>query len=74
MKQRKRFENKDLDKNEVFYSIKVSNQTYNKRKFLDPLLDTGLIEMTLPDKPQSRNQKYRITQKGKKILYFYKNR
>ncbi len=34
-----------------------------KRKYLDPMLKMGLIKMTLPDKPTSRNQKY-VSAKG----------
>ena len=30
-----------------------------RRNYLDPALEAGLIEMTLPDKPSSRNQRYR---------------
>ena len=30
-----------------------------RRNYLDPALEEGLIEMTLPDKPSSRNQRYR---------------
>ena len=41
----------------------------DRNKFRDqvlrPLLDAGLVEMTIPDKPTSSKQKYRLTEKGK---------
>jgi len=35
--------------------------------YLQPALDAKLIEMTIPDKPKSSKQKYRLTEKGKQI-------
>jgi len=32
------------------------------------LLDEGLIEYTIPEKPRSRNQRYVITKRGEKVL------
>ena len=32
---------------------------------LQPALNVGLVEMTIPDKPRSSKQKYRLTDKGK---------
>jgi ATP-dependent DNA helicase RecG len=35
---------------------------------LNPLIEAGLIEMTIPDKPRSNKQEYRLTQKGRALL------
>lgn len=45
-----------------------SDRTKFRNQVLNPLLDAELIEMTIPDKPRSSNQKYRLTEKGRKYL------
>jgi len=45
-----------------------SDRTKFRNQVLRPLLDAGLIEMTIPDKPTSSKQKYRLTETGKQIL------
>ena len=39
-----------------------------RERYLKPALADGMIEMTLPDKPSSRLQKYRLTDKGHQWL------
>jgi len=45
-----------------------SNRTKFRNKFITPLIQEGYIQMILPEKPTSPNQKYFTTEKGKKLL------
>ena len=45
-----------------------SNRTKFRNDVLAPLLSKELVEMTIPDKPSSSKQKYRLTAKGKDFL------
>ena len=40
-----------------------TNRTKFKQAIIYPLIDHGFIEVTIPDKPKSPNQKYRVTNK-----------
>lgn len=44
------------------------NRTRFKRTCIDILIHTGLATPTIPDKPNSRFQKYVLTEKGKQLL------
>ncbi len=44
-----------------------SDRTKFRNQILNPLLAEDWVEMTLPDKPNSRLQKYRITEKGRRM-------
>ena len=45
-----------------------SSRTRNFRRWLDRFLQEGLLERTVPDKPSSPLQKYRLTDKGRAAL------
>ena len=42
----------------------LTDRTKFRRKYIHPLLEAGIIEQTMPEKPNSQNQKYRLTAKG----------
>jgi len=53
---------------EILSFLGIDNQTKNFTTNVKPLIDHGIIEMGIPDKPNSRLQKYRLTPKGEKLL------
>jgi len=49
---------------ELLKKLKLSDRTNFRQRYLVPALEAGLIEYTVPDAPNSRNQKYRISTAG----------
>lgn len=45
-----------------------TNRTKFRDQVIKPMLADGLLEMTIPDKPTSSKQRYRITDKGRNLL------
>ena len=43
---------------EIQQYLDITHRAYFRKTILRPLLETGRLKMTLPDKPSSRNQKY----------------
>ena len=50
---------------EIQAVLNLKHEDHFRAAYLVPALHAGLIEMTIPDKPKSRLQKYRLTKKGK---------
>lgn len=45
-------------RNEIMNFLQIESGRYALRQYLDPLVETGLIRMTIPDKPRSHHQKF----------------
>lgn len=45
-------------------ALGLTNREHFRKTYLAPALEQGVIEMTLPDKPNSRSQRYRLTSLG----------
>jgi hypothetical protein len=49
-------------------ALGLADREHFRRACLVPALDLGVIEMTQPDKPNSRSQRYRLTAIGRQWL------
>ena len=56
-------------KAELLASAGLANAYLNYKRHILPLLQSGILEMTISDKPNSRLQKYRLTDKGRRMTY-----
>ncbi|MFZ4395157.1 MAG: Fic family protein [Kiritimatiellia bacterium] len=57
-----------LTGNEIMNGLGMAHRPTFLYKYMQPAVQAGLIEMTIPDKPNSRLQKYRLTDKGRAWL------
>ena len=55
----------------ILRHIGLTNQTYNYQNYIEPLEKAGLIEKTLPDKPQSPKQRYILSAQGKSLIFAF---
>ena len=56
--------NEPLSREELQQALKIQDRKYFRKTFLRPALEDGFIELTIPEKPNSPLQKYRLTEKG----------
>jgi Fic family protein len=57
----------EMNRREIQQQLGLKAEKNFRLLYLGPALDAGLIEMTLPDKPRSPKQRYRLTQSGQMV-------
>jgi len=60
--------NEEIDAVSMMSRLSLSHRPTFRSNYLHPALKAGFAEMTIPDKPRSSKQKYRLTEKGKQML------
>ena len=56
-----------MSRTQLQEAMKLRDRSHFISAYLEPAVNAGLIEMTLPDKPTSRNQRYRRTAAGQAL-------
>lgn len=57
-----------LARADLLASIGLDNQTKNAKRYIQPLIDAGLVALTIPSKPTSPKQRYVLTETGRQSL------
>ena len=57
-----------LSREELQSVTGIKHREHLRKTYLEPLITSGWIERTIPDKPTSSLQKYRVTEKGRTWL------
>ena len=60
--------NGELSRAELQEKLGLRHRDNFIEAYLQPALNAGLLEMTIPDKPRSSKQKYRLTEKGRAVV------
>ena len=58
----------EMSREQIQRRLALRDEKHFRSAYLIPALEAGLIEMTIPDKPRSSKQRYRITPKGRAAL------
>ena len=53
---------------EIREHMQLKDRTHVRQHYIEPALAQALIEYTLPDKPTSRLQRYRLTEAGQALV------
>ena len=59
--------NGTMSRSQLQEALKLRDRKNFRSVYLMPAIEAGLIEMTIPDKPTSMNQRYRRTAAGEAL-------
>jgi ATP-dependent DNA helicase RecG len=58
----------EMLRSELTAALELRDRMHFVQAYLEPALAAGLVEMTIPDKPNSRLQRYRLTERGRALV------
>ncbi|HBC86337.1 MAG TPA: AAA family ATPase [Lentisphaeria bacterium] len=58
----------DMSRGELQRAMRLKNRDNFRKEYLNSSIERGLLALTIPDKPNSKKQKYRLTDKGRSLI------
>jgi ATP-dependent DNA helicase RecG len=58
----------EMSRPDLLKHLGLKDRKHLRERYLAPSIEAGWVEMTVPDKPQSRDQRYRLTAEGLAML------
>ena len=57
----------EMSLRQVMDALELRDRKSFRQRYLQPAMELGFVEMTLPESPRARNQKYRLTIRGQEV-------
>ena len=57
-----------MSRQELMRALGLKDEKHFRQHYQQAAIALGLIEMTIPDKPRSRLQRYRLTEAGQRLV------
>lgn len=64
----------EMRRGEIMAALGLKDEKHFREHYQQAGISLGVIEMTIPDKPKSSKQRYRLTEQGEALLAEQKNR
>ena len=59
----------EMSRQDILHALGLSDRKSLRQRYLLPALQRGYVEMTRPDTPNARNQRYRLTSRGRRMKH-----
>lgn len=57
-----------MSRRDILHVLGLRDHKSLRQRYLLPTLQGGFVEMTRPDTPNARNQRYRLTSRGRREI------